>query len=88
MFYDGVDEKKRIIGTEALSPTLYNVPVEFIERLRKQVTLVDCQFKNEEVIRQAIQACYQEAPVSFGNYVLYDPGAYQEPPLSGKLNGP
>jgi tetrahydromethanopterin S-methyltransferase subunit A len=85
LFSDGVDEKKRIIGTEALSPTLYNVPIEFIERLRKQVTLIDCQFKNEEVLRQAIQACYQEAPVPFGEYSLYDPGAYPEPPLSGKL---
>ena len=65
LFSDGVDEKKRIIGTDALSPTFYNVPIEFIDRLRKQVTLVDCQFKNEEVIRQAIQACYQEDPVQF-----------------------
>jgi tetrahydromethanopterin S-methyltransferase subunit A len=85
LFSNGVDGKKRIIGTEALSPTLYNVPVEFIERLRKQVILVDCQFKNEEVLRQAIQACYQEAPVKFENYSLYDPGPYPEPPLSGKL---
>ncbi|MEI7434183.1 MAG: tetrahydromethanopterin S-methyltransferase subunit A [Methanomicrobiales archaeon] len=85
LFSNGVDEKKRIIGTGALSPTLYNVPIEFIDRLRKQVTLVDCQFNNEEVLRQATQACYQEAPVPFGVYSLYDPGAYPEPPLSGKL---
>lgn len=39
LFSNGVDKKKRIIGTAALSPTLYKVPVEFIERLRKQVTI-------------------------------------------------
>ncbi len=85
LFTNGVDEKKRIMGTEALSPTLYNVPVEFIERLRKQVTLVDCQFKGEEILRRAIWSCYQEAPVPFEGYSLYDPGAYPEPPLSGRL---
>jgi tetrahydromethanopterin S-methyltransferase subunit A len=85
LFSNGVDGKKRIIGTDALSPTLYNVPVDFIERFRDQVTLVDCQFKREEFLRQAIQACYQEAPVKFGGYSLHDPGAYPEPPLSGKL---
>jgi thioredoxin type arsenate reductase len=85
LFSDGIDEKKRIIGTDALSPSLFNVPVEFIDRLRKQVTLVDCQFKGEEYLKNAVRACYQETPTAFGEYSLFDPGAYPEPPLSGKL---
>ena len=68
-----------------MSPVLFNVPVEFIDRLRKQVTLVDCRFKGEEYLKNAVRACYQETPVTFGEYSLYDPGAFPEPPLSGKL---
>ena len=37
------------------------------------------------MLRQAIRACYQEEPTPFGKYVLSDPGAYPEPPLSGKI---
>ena len=42
---NGVDEKKRIIGTNAPHPFLFNLPMEFIERFRKQVTLIDLQFE-------------------------------------------
>ena len=38
-----------------------------------------------EVLRQAVCACYQEEPTSFKDYALCDPGAYPEPPLSGKI---
>ena len=83
---NGVDEKKHIIGTEAPHPFLFNLPMEFIERFRKQVTLVDLQFNEDpDLIRQAVWSCYQEEPVNFKGYSLYDPGAYPEPPLSGKL---
>jgi tetrahydromethanopterin S-methyltransferase subunit A len=85
LFARGVDEKKRIIGTNAPHPFLYNIPREFIDRLRKQVMLVDCQFQEEGVIRQAVWACYQEEPVEFRGYHLHDPGAYPEPPFAGKI---
>jgi tetrahydromethanopterin S-methyltransferase subunit A len=83
---NGVDEGKRIVGAKAPTPFLFNVPLEFIERFREQVTVIDLIDEGSpEVLRQAICACYQEAPTSFGNYVLSDPGAYPEPPLSGKI---
>jgi tetrahydromethanopterin S-methyltransferase subunit A len=83
---NGVDEKKKIIGTDALHPYLYNIPVEFIKRFRDQVSLVDLQFQGDpEVIRKAVWSCYQEEPVEFMGYTLHDPGAYPEPPFSGKL---
>jgi len=82
---NGVDEKKRIIGTKAPHPFLFNLPMEFIERFRKQVTLIDLQFNEEDLIRQAVWSCYQEEPMKFKGYSLYDPGAYPEPPLSGKI---
>jgi len=86
LIFNGVDEKKRIIGTDSPHPFLFNLPMEFIERFRKQVSLIDLQFNNApDVIRQAVQACYQEEPIEFLGYSLYDLGAYPEPPLSGEI---
>jgi len=85
LFRNGVDDKKRIIETTGLSAVLYNVPVEFIQRFRTQLTLVDCQFQNESMIRKAVWSCYQETPVDFMGQLLSDPGAWPEPPFSGKL---
>jgi tetrahydromethanopterin S-methyltransferase subunit A len=82
----GVDDRKRIIGTSAPHPFLFNLPLTMIERFRAQITLVDLQFEGDpEVIRQAVWSCYQETPVRFEQYELYDPGAYPEPPLGGSL---
>ena len=86
LFKNGVDEKKRIIGTEAKHPLLYNLPIEFIERFLQQVSLVDLQFKGTpETIKKAVWSCYQENTVEFMGYKLYDPGEFQKPPLSGKI---
>jgi tetrahydromethanopterin S-methyltransferase subunit A len=83
---NGIDEKKRILGTDAPHPLLYNLPLEFIERFRKQVTLIDLQFKGTpETIRRAVWSCYQEQPVEFMGCSVYDIGAYPEAPLSGKI---
>lgn len=83
---NGTDKQKRIIGTEAPTPYLFNVLSEFIERFRKQVTVINLINEGSvEILRQAIQACYQEQPTRFGDYMLYDQGAYPEPPLSGKI---
>jgi tetrahydromethanopterin S-methyltransferase subunit A len=83
---NGINEKKRIIGTDAPHPILFNVPGDLVERFRKQLTLVDLQFEdNPDVIRRAVWSCYQEDFVDFRGDLLRDPGAYPEPPLSGKL---
>ncbi|HYA39966.1 MAG TPA: tetrahydromethanopterin S-methyltransferase subunit A [Syntrophobacteraceae bacterium] len=86
LIQNGVDEKKRIIETDAPHPFLFNLPVEMIDRFRKQLSLIDLQFEaNPDLIRKAVWCCYQESPVEFRGYSLYDMGAYPEPPLSGKL---
>jgi tetrahydromethanopterin S-methyltransferase subunit A len=86
LFVNGVNEKNRIIGTEAPHPMLYNLPVEIIERFRQQVSLIDLQFEGDpELIRKAVWSCYQEKPVEFREYSLYDPGAYPEAPLNGRI---
>jgi len=83
---NGVDEKKRIMGTDAPHPLLFNLPMEFIERFREQVSLIDLQFRGTpETVRQAVWSCYQEEPVEFEGQQVYDVGAYPEPPLSGKI---
>lgn len=85
---NGIDEKKRIIGTDAPHPLLFNLPMEFIERFRKQVYLIELQFRGTpELIRKAVWSCYQEGPVEFEGYTLYDVGAFPEPPLSGRITG-
>lgn len=83
---NGINERKRIIGTEALTPFLYNLPEEYVERFKKQISLIDLQFQGDpEIIRKAVWSCYQEEPVEFQGYTLYDMGAYPEPALSGKI---
>jgi tetrahydromethanopterin S-methyltransferase subunit A len=82
----GVDASKRIVGAKAPTPFLFNVPLEFIERFRRQVTVLDLVNEGSpELLCQVVRACYQETPTPFGNYVLSDPGAYPEAPLSGKI---
>jgi len=83
---NGIDGKKRIVGTKAPHPVLFNLPMEFIERFRRQVSLIDLQFKGTpESIQKAVWSCYQEEPVNFMGYTLYDVGAFPESPLSGKI---
>ena len=83
---NGVDANKRIIGAKAPTPYLFNIPAEFIERFRKQVTVIDLVNEGSpDVIRQVVWACYQEKPTPFRGYTLHDPGAYPETPLSGKI---
>jgi tetrahydromethanopterin S-methyltransferase subunit A len=83
---NGVDEKKRIIGTRAPHPLLYNLPLGFIERFRSQLSLVDLQFKGTvRNIQKAVWSCFQEKPVEFMEYELHDTGAFNDVPLSGKI---
>jgi len=82
----GVDDKKRIVKTDAPHPFLFNLSTEMIERFRNQLSVIDLIFEGDpDLIRKAVWSCYQESPVEFRGYSLYDPGAYSKTPLSGKL---
>ena len=86
LMQNGIDDKRRITGTKAPHAFLYNIPAEFVERFRKQLTLIDLQFEGDpEIIRKAVWSCYQEEPMEFRDYRLYDVGAYPDEPLSGKI---
>jgi len=86
LFKNGVDERRKIIGSPSPTPYLFNISMEHIERFREQVTLLD--FLNEgsvDLVREVVRACYQEEPTEFRGYRLFDPGAIRKPPLSGKI---
>jgi tetrahydromethanopterin S-methyltransferase subunit A len=83
---NGVDERRRIIGAQALTPYLFNLPIEYIARFRQQIRMIDLLDEGDpELLRRAVWSCFQEEPTSFQNYTLSDPGAYPEGPLSGQL---
>ncbi|MGQ9543121.1 MAG: tetrahydromethanopterin S-methyltransferase subunit A [Candidatus Bathyarchaeia archaeon] len=89
---NGVDDNRRIIGAESLTPYLYNISPEAIERFRKQVELVNLLFEDDrrlridpETLRRVINACIQEEPTHILNFSLYDPGAYHEPAICQKI---
>jgi tetrahydromethanopterin S-methyltransferase subunit A len=86
LMQNGADTRKRIVGTSAQTPYLFNIPAESVERFRRQVTVIDLINEGRpEVIREAVQACYQEEPTPFGDDLLHDIGAYPEPPISGRI---
>jgi tetrahydromethanopterin S-methyltransferase subunit A len=83
---NGINERRRIIGAPSPTPYLFNLPPGHVERFRKQVSIINLVDEGSpDVLRQAVAACYQEEPTVFRDCVLHDPGAYPEPPLSGKL---
>jgi len=83
---NGVDERRRITGAQALTPYLFNLPIEYIARFRQQVRMINLIDEGEpELLRRAVQCCYQEEPTSFRDYTLFDPGAFPEAPPSGQL---
>lgn len=83
---NGTDDRKRIIGAQAPTPYLFNIPSEFVERFREQIIVIDLINEGSpDVLRQAVWSCYQEKPTSFRQYELCDAGAYPAAPLSGKI---
>jgi tetrahydromethanopterin S-methyltransferase subunit A len=94
---NGVDEAKRIIGSHALTPYLSNIPKELIDRFKLQIVVIvnllcrpgekDTQLPglNPEVVEKAVRSCYQENPVEFMDYMLYDMGAYPKPAIFHKI---
>lgn len=90
---NGVDGRKQIIGSDAPTPYLHNVPLEVIDRFRSQVvTIIDLLCDPGErdtrqpgldfrTIEKAVWSCIQEEPVDFMGYALHDIGAYPEPPI-------
>jgi len=45
----------------------------------------DLRGLNPEMVNKAVWSCYQEKPVDFTGYKLYDPGAYSDEPILCKV---
>ncbi|MFW9831519.1 MAG: tetrahydromethanopterin S-methyltransferase subunit A [Candidatus Thorarchaeota archaeon] len=87
------DKRRTIIGATAPTPYLANISVQAIERFRQQISIVNLIQEDDppfgmrpENVKNAVRACIQEKPTKFGNYILYDPGAWPEPPICEKLS--
>jgi hypothetical protein len=90
---NGVDGKRNIIGSEAPTPYLHNIPLEVIDRFRSQIVviinLLCAPGENDKkqpgldyrMTEKAVWSCIQEKPVPFLDYTLHDLGAYPEPPI-------
>ena len=92
LIQNGVDDKRRIIGAEAPTPHLYNIPIEAIERFRKQITMINLAIEDDrmlalkpEIVRKAVWTSYQEEPTQFLRYIMNDEGAYPEPSMCFKI---
>jgi len=86
------DKRRTIIGAKAPTPYLPNIPLDSIERFRKQITVVNL-FSEEDptrgmdvdLVKKAVLACIQEKPTEFLDYKLFDPGAWPEPPICRRI---
>lgn len=90
---DGVDARRRIVGSTALTPYLFNLAPESIERFRRQVTVIDLIDEGDPaIVQDAVRACYQEEPTAFRDLLLRDVGAYGEPaicrPITWRVTDP
>ena len=83
---NGIDERRKIIGSQTKTPYLFNIPLEAISRFREQLTLIDLIGETgSEVIMKGVWSCYQETPTPFREHMLYDPGAYSDSAISCSL---
>jgi len=92
----GVDDTRRIRGSNAPTPYLFNLPIEVIERFRAQVTVLDVLCEpgerdstvpglDPDVISQGVWSCIQENPVEFMGYTVCDIGACADTPLVQRI---
>ena len=83
---EGINDKRTIVGSKAVTPYLFNTPLEAVKRFREQTTLVDLTGEmNPEIITKAVWSCYQENPTPFQGLNLCDPGASAETGISCRL---
>lgn len=86
LYENGIDENRRIIGTKAPAPYLFNIPVDWVHRFINQTNLIDLVNEGScEIVKDAVWSCYQEKPTRFRSYELSDIGAYEGEPICGKI---
>lgn len=86
------DKRRTIIGATAQTPYLPNISLAAIQRFRQQISIVNLIRETDPPfgmraanVQAAVHACIQETPTAFEEFVLFDPGAWPEPPICEKL---
>ncbi|MBW6462392.1 MAG: thymidylate synthase [DPANN group archaeon] len=91
---NGVDEKRKVIGSKGLTPYLKNIPIEAINRFREQIISVinvmgiDDLSVLEKVIHFTIQEPENAIKIdivcdgAIESFVLFDPGKFDKAPLN------
>ncbi len=83
---NGVDKEQRIVGSDAPTPYLYNLPPGSVQRFREQIRTIDLLNEGDpKVVRDAVWSCYQEEPTPFRSYTLFDPGAFPAEPICSTI---
>jgi tetrahydromethanopterin S-methyltransferase subunit A len=83
----GVDDKRKIIGTLAPTPYLFNISLPAIERFREQLSIIDLINEGDPAIyKAAVRACLQEKPTDFRGQKLWDYGAFSKKPICEKIS--
>lgn len=90
LFKNGIDGKGYVLNTKAPTAILKNIPKEAIERLRKQIQLIDLSgIIGINILEKAVWSCYQEKEtlleINERVYKLYDIGPFPKEPIIYKL---
>jgi len=73
---NGVDENRRVIGAKSAIPYIENLPLEAVERFRKQVEVIDLVGVTDAArILSALDECLRRNPGSFGEPLIVQPRA-------------
>ena len=63
LIQNGIDARRTIIGSQAKTPYLFNIPLEAIARFRDQLTLIDLVGEtNHEILAKAVWSCSRKMP--------------------------
>jgi tetrahydromethanopterin S-methyltransferase subunit A len=83
---DGVDPKGVITSAGVDGAYLFNVAREAIDRFREQVCLINLAGETDaEVVGRVVKACNGETPTAVKGMSLYDPGAFEGPPVNAAI---
>jgi tetrahydromethanopterin S-methyltransferase subunit A len=81
---NGVDENQRIVGATGMTPFLKNIPLELIERFRRQVRIINLLgHEDKSLLRAAVKAGIQEPEnaIKVAGEIMYDMGRHPHEPL-------
>ncbi|MFH1403813.1 MAG: tetrahydromethanopterin S-methyltransferase subunit A [Candidatus Altiarchaeota archaeon] len=74
IYKNGVDENNRVVGAKSAIPYIENLPVDAVDRFRRQVELVDLvDVTDESRILMEIDKCLKQGKKPFGEPLYVEP---------------